>query len=185
MVSESVWEDLNRSYGYEITLILLSGPFSRNEIREKIPHEFSQTMVERVLEWGYDNSIFGVAGTRGVDKYFTNKDEFSEDQIEALNRRALVRLMDPIKSKEKPTSLEDLPDELFYAYDRSEVEEVTNGLIFDKSTPEKTDIHESYYDDVAQDAQNNTTPRPYDHINVARLESRYHRGLDLKSDDEE
>lgn len=182
MVSESVWDELNRSYGFEITLILLSGPFSRREILEKIPYEISQTRIERVLEWGYDKSIFEVAGTRGVDKYFTNENKFSAEQIASLNRRALLRIMDPIEGKVKPNTLDDLPDEFFYAYDRSEVEESSNGLIFDKSTPEKTELYEIFYDnrDMSTQAEGS-----YGHANSSHRESLFPGDPDPEFGDEE
>jgi hypothetical protein len=92
------------------------------EIVEKIPYEVRDDQVRDELNEGYDLDVFSFVGEPGTNRYKFNEAEFNEAQIREINRRALTRMTSPAEEWGEISTLDEIPDEFFYKYDRHEVE---------------------------------------------------------------
>lgn len=185
MATKSLWEILKRPLGYEIAILLASGPKTRNELAENLPYSnVHQTQYERILEKGFENGIFDIKGTRGPDKYEIVEEAFSNEELRKLNERALLRILDPSEPQGEPPQLEEIPDAFFYSVRRDQIEKIENGFDFAVGEPGRTSEYRRFSSQSSNDGnetlektsdhQNTSSPR---HVNVADVESMY-KGID-------
>lgn len=185
MATESQWEILKSPLGYEIAILALSSPVTRRDIREKLPYaKVDENQYERILERGYENDIFEILDTRGMDKYAIVEGLFSEREQRELNKRALLRIVDPPERQEEPPQLEDISDDFFFAFQRDQVERISNGSDCAADNPDVVDKQLRFSterDKSGKDASEETPeefgPDGSVHTDVAYVESKY-SGID-------
>jgi hypothetical protein len=160
--TKAQWKFLDKNFGHEIAVLLLNKPMTCPEIREKIPYNVRKDQIRCKLHEGNELDVFSLVGVPGTDTYQFEESEFNETQIGEINRRALARITSPAAEWEPVSTLDELPDEFFYKYERDEVrkKEIVPYIVVFENKGEDMDYNYKV-----------------EHANIARKESDFINGI--------
>jgi hypothetical protein len=151
-------------------MLLLNESMTVPEMVNKIPYEgVGGRQIRRISKKGNKVDLFSVEGVPGTDRYQIKKSEFNQDQLEELNRRALLRIMDPTEDWGSTETLDEIPNEYFYCYDRNEVRCLKDSMVFEKQT-DPIDIQTVFFSSKSSENRNNDIDSG-DHMNNRKRKS--------------
>lgn len=95
MLSNDVADHLAQTFGYEIATVLIDAELRWSELRTAIPYATPHDeRIRRILIPGLEKGIFERPLTKSGTKYTLDSDQFSAEELEEIEKRAIARIFD-------------------------------------------------------------------------------------------
>lgn len=120
MLSDAEKEAINRTLGYEASVLLMRKPEEPADLVRLIPYEIERKQVDRILHGLGDVGLVQMTKHPRNNLVEFNGDEITLEEQTFINQRAIERMRDPAPTLGDGLDVSEIPDRFFLHLNRED-----------------------------------------------------------------